>query len=263
MKTQGPAVLVVYRLNLGVGAREFVREVYRLAVEAGPASASILPLPVKPLRDFLSGKKSYGSYRRATKTLTNKVSAAVNSERTYVGPVTMRYGENTYLSVIEAVSGSEVSRKFIRFGEEFKGYVPKSPGVSTRGVYICFLLLDDIFYPEAARYCAESGSTALVGIVPPITEFDPDLIVLAARMRAYENAVNVIVVGGYLKEYSTPTIVVRRDGSVADIASDARSEILEIELTGEFFARPRSEVMRRYYAKVIKTLNSLSGGRSP
>lgn len=251
--------VTVYRLNLGVGAREFVREVYRLAAEAGPAGASILSPPVKPLRDLIAGRKSYGSYRRVTRMLVNRISAIVGSERAYVGPVAMRYGGNTYLSVIEGNSGTEVSRKFVRFGEEFKGHVPKSPTVNIRGVNACFLVLDDLFYPEVARYCTESGSTALVGIVPPVVELDPDLVVLAARMRAYENMTNVIVVGGYLKDGSTPTVVVRKDGSIADMANDARSEILEIELAGETPARHRNEVARRHYARAIKILNSFSG----
>lgn len=259
MGTQGSVTVAVYRLNLGVGAREFVREVYRLAAEVGPAGASILSLPVKPLRDLLAGRKSYGSYRRVSKTLISKVSAIVGSERAYVAPVAMRYGGNTYLSVIEGNSGAEVARKFVRFGGEFKGHVPRSPILSIRGVNTCFLILDDLFYPEVARYCAESGSTALVGIVPPVVELDPDLVILAARMRAYENMASVIVVGGYLKDGSTPTVVVRRDGSIADLANDARSEIIEIELAGEAPARRRNEVVRRHYARAIKILNSFGG----
>lgn len=261
MGTRESIVLTVYRLNIGVGTKEFLRELYRLATEASPTAISILPLPVKPLRDLLMGRKNYGSYKRGVRMLANKVSAIVSSERTYVGPVVVRYGENTYLSMVEATSGIEVSRKFVRFSEEFKGYVPRFPSVSVRGVSICFLVLDDIFHPEVARYCVESGSTTLVSIVPPITEVDPDLIVLAARMRAYENAVNVIVVGGYIKDRTTPTAVVRRDGSIADIASDTRSEVLEIELASDIVARLYNEAVRRYYAKIIKILNSYSTSR--
>ncbi|MEM1622965.1 MAG: hypothetical protein QW780_01845 [Sulfolobales archaeon] len=254
-------VLAVYRLNLGVGAREFIREVCRLATEAGPSAISVLLLPLKPLRDLLVGKKSYGSYKRAVRALMKKVSAVVSSERTYMGPVAMRYGENTYLSIVEAASGTEVSRKFVRLGENFKGYVPKSPTVSVRGANMCFLIYDDIFHPEVARYCVESGSTTLVSVIPPTTELDPDLVVLAARIRAYENSVNVIVVGGYIENYSIPTAVIRRDGSVADIASDARPEVLEIELAGGTASRARNEVVRRYYARIIETLNNYSASR--
>lgn len=262
MGTRGTVTVAVYRLNLGVGAREFVREVYRLTAEAGPANASVLPLPVKPLRELLAGRKSYGSYRRVARMLIGKVSAAVGSEMVYLGPVAVRYGGNSYLSVVEGNSGAEVSRKFVRFGGDFKGHVPRTPIVDIRGVSTCFLVLDDLFYPEAARFCAEAGASALVGIVPPVVGLDPDLVVLAARMRAYENAVNVIVAGGYLKDGSAPTVVVRKDGSVADLASETRSEILEIELAGEAPARRRSEVALKHYAKAIKIINSLgwSGG---
>ncbi|MEM4659625.1 MAG: hypothetical protein QW741_03610 [Sulfolobales archaeon] len=261
METREPVVLTVYRLNLGVGTKEFIREVYRLATEAGPSGISMLLLPLKPLKDLLAGRKSYGSYKRAVRVLMNKVSAVVTSERTYVGPVVMRYGENTYLSIVEAASGTEVSRKFMRLGEDFKGYVPKSPTVVVRGTNICFLVYDDIFHPEVARYCVESGSTTLISVVPPITEVDPDLVVLAARMRAYENSVNVIVVGGYVKDRSTPTVVVKRDGSVVDIVNDARSEVLEIELAGDTASRVSNELVRKYYARIIKTLNSYSASR--
>lgn len=257
MGTEEPVVIVVYRLNLGTGTREFVREVYKLASEASPSTATILPLPVKPLRDFLAGRKSYGSYKRVVRTLVHKISSVVTSERAYVGPVAVRYGENTFLSVFDAVSNTEVSRKFIRLGEELKGYVSKMPIVSLRGVGICFLLLDDIFYPEVARFCAESGSTTLISVFPPINNFDPDLVVLAARMRAYENKVNTIVVGGYLKDRSTPTVIIRKDGTVAEIANDPHSELLEIQLATESTTRSHSEAVRRHYAKTIKMLNSL------
>ncbi|MCX8184968.1 MAG: hypothetical protein RMI56_02285 [Sulfolobales archaeon] len=258
MNVSDSVVIAVYRLNLGVGTKEFVREVYKLAIESSPASASILPLPLKPLRDFTSGRKNYGSYRRAIKTLTTKVSAVVNSERAYVGPVAMRYGGNTFLSVVEVMSGAEISRKFIKYGEGFKGHIPRLPNVIVGGISMCFLLLDDVFYPEAARYCAESGSTLLVGIFPPIADLDSELAVAAARLRAFENRVNVILLGGYVKDRSTPTVIVKRDGSVVDIADDTRSEVIEIQLTGESAIRPRSESMYKRFAKMLKILNNLN-----
>ncbi len=257
MGSRKAVTLAVYRLDLGVGAKEFAKEVYRLAAEAGPSVASVVPLPAKPLRDLLAGRKDYSSYRRVVNSLTDRVSAVVGSERVYVGPAAMRYGRNTFLSVVEAVSRSEVSRKFVKFGPEFKGYVPRSPVVDVRGVSVCFLLLDDLFYPEVSRYCAESGCSTLIGVVPPVAELDPDLVILAARMRAYENSASVVVVGGYSREYSTPTVVVKRDGSLADVAEDSRPEVLEIQLSGDRVERPRSEVVRSYYAKTIRALNSL------
>ncbi|MCS7099228.1 MAG: hypothetical protein RMH84_02360 [Sulfolobales archaeon] len=258
MKTRDLVAIAVYRLNLGVGTKEFVREIYDLAVESSPVSASILPLPLKPLRDFMSGRKSYGSYRRAVRNLTTKISAVVNSERAYVGPVVVRYGGNTFLSVVEAASGSEISKKFIRYGGEFRGHVPRLPNVIIGNVSVCFLILDDVFYPETARYCAESGSSLLVSVLPPIADLDPELAVAAARVRAYENGVNVVLLGGYVKDRSIPTAIVRRDGSVVDIVNEARSEVIEIQLAGESTARPCCESMRRYFVKAIKMLNSSS-----
>ncbi len=257
MRSREAITLTVYRLDLGVGAREFAKEVYRLAAEAGPSAASVVPLPTKPLRDLLAGRKDYSSYRRVIKALTDRVSAVVGSERVYVGPVAARYGRNTFLSMVEATSKSEVSRKFVRFGPEFRGYVPRSPLVDVRGVSTCFLLLDDLFYPEVSRYCVESGCSTLISVVPPVAELDPDLVTLAARVRAYENSVGVVVVGGYSRERSTPTVVVRRDGSLADVVDDSRPEVLEIQLARDRTERPRSEVVRSYYAKAIRVLNNL------
>lgn len=262
MKAQDSVTIAVYRLNLGVGAKEFVKEVYNLAIESSPASASILPLPLKPLRDFMSGRKNYGSYRRAIRNLIAKISAVVNSERAYVGPVVVRYGGSTFLSVVEAVSGSEISRKFVRYGSDIRGHVPRLPSVIVGNVGVCFLVLDDVFYPETARYCVESGSSLLVSVLPPLAdldpELDPELAVAAARVRAYENGVNVVLLGGYVKDHSIPTVVVRRDGSIADIADETRSEIIEIQLAGESTARPCCESMCKHFARAIKMLNSSS-----
>lgn len=262
MGSRKAITLAVYRLDLGVGAREFAKEVYKLAAEAGPSVASVVPLPEKPLRDLLAGRKDYSSYRRTVRALTDRVSAVVSSERVYVGPAVVRYGRNTFLSVVEAVSKTEVSRKFVKLDPEFRGYVPRSPVVDVHGVGVCFLLLDDLLYPEVARYCAESGCSTLISIVPPIAELDPDLLILAARVRAYENSVGVVVVGGYSRGSSAPTVVVRRDGSLADVADDTRPEVLEIQLPGDRAERSGSGVVRSYYAKAIRALNSLRGSLS-
>lgn len=249
--------IAVYRLGLGSGIREFVKDVYRLAAETPTTNISMLLLPVKPLRDLLVGKKNYGSYRKAIRALSNRIASVINSERAYAGPVAMRFGESSFLSVIDLVSGAEVSRKFIRFNGLFKGYLPKSPIVDVRGVRLCIAVLDDILYPEVARYCAESGSSTLVDFFIPIIDIDPELVALVARLRAYENRLNVIVVGGYSNEYSIPTVIVKKDGSVADMTDDKQPEVVEVQLPPETERRAPSEISRRYYAKAIKMINDL------
>jgi hypothetical protein len=254
---QDSVTIAVYRLNLGVSTREYIKELHKLFAEVGPADLSIIPLPVKIFKDLASGRKAYASYRKSIRTLLDRIPVLGSSGRVYVSPVAVQYGGNSFISVVEATTRLEVSRKFIQYGGNFKGFLPKSPGVDVFNMRICFLVLDDIMYPEVARYCSGSGSSVLVGFYPPVEMVDPELVVLAARMRAYENDTNIIVAGGYTKSESIPTLVVRRDGNVIDMTNDSQPEVLSIQLAQEVSPRPRIEALRTYYAKAIKVINSL------
>lgn len=259
MGGRGSATIAVYRLNLGSSSREYIRELQKLSAEVGPADLSLIPLPTKIFKDLISGRKTYASYRKAVRAILNRISALSSSGRVYVSPVAVQYGGNSFISVVEAMTGLEISRKFIQYGNNFKGFLPKSPGVEVSNIKICFLVLDDIMYPEVARYCSSSGSNVLVSFSPPLEKVDPELIVFAARMRAYENNINIIVVGGYMEGESIPTLVVRRDGTVVDVTNDSQPEVLSIQLAQEEASqRPYIEALRKYYAKAIKIMNSLS-----
>lgn len=259
MGGQASITITVYRLNLGTSSREYIRELQKLSVEAGPADLSVIPLPMKTFKDFVSGKRTYTSYRKAIRAILNRISALSSSGRVYVSPVIVQYGGNSFISVFEVMTGLEVSRKFIQYGDSFKGFLPKSPGIKVSNIRICFLVLDDIMYPEVARYCSGSGSNVLVSFSLPAEEINPELIVLAARMRAYENNVNVIIVGGYTEDESIPTLVVRRDGTIVDITNDSQPEVLSIQLAQEEVSqRPYIEALRKHYAKAIKIMNNVS-----
>ncbi len=255
MEARSTVTLAVYRLNLGTGVREFLRELVELSRGVRQVDVSLVPLPVKPLRDLISGRKSYTSYRRSVRVALDRLATLVSSGRILAGPALLRFGNASFLSVVDAFTGQEVARKVVKLDPYCGGYTGRPPVVEVGGLRICLTVLDDILYPEVARYCTYSGASVMVSIVPPLLNLDLEVLVAASRARAVENRIHVIVVGGYSEGGLTPTVIVRSDGRTVDLASEESSEVFDVSISPTFRERRENPELRRRYVEIIREIN--------
>jgi len=255
METRGTVTLAVYRLNLGTGFREFLRELAELSRGVRQVDVSVVPLPVKPLRDLVAGRKSYTSYRRSVRAVLERLATVVSSGRVLSGPALLKFGNTSFLSVVNATTGREVSRKVVRLDPYCGGYTGRPPVVEVGGLRICLTVLDDVLYPEVARYCTYSGASVMVGVVPPLLDLDPEVLVAASRARAVENRIHVIVAGGYSESGATPTVLVRSDGKPVDLSSEGKSEVVYVSIGPSPSEPGEDPELRKWYAEIIRELN--------
>ncbi len=255
MEARGTVTLAVYRLNLGTGVREFLRELVELSRGVRQVDVSLVPLPLKPLRDFISGRKSYTSYRRSVRVALDRLATLVSSGKVIAGPALLRFGNASFLSVVDAFTGQEVARKVVRLDPYCGGYTGRPPVVEVSGLRVCLTVLDDILYPEVARYCTYSGVSVIVSIVPPLLDLDLEVLVAASRARAVENRVHVIVAGGYSEGGSTPTIIVRSDGKPVDLTNEGDPEVFDVSISPTSIEHRENHELRRRYLEIIKEIN--------
>jgi predicted amidohydrolase len=260
VETQGTVTLAVYRLNLGTGFREFLRELAELSRGVRQADASVIPLPVKPLRDLAAGRKSYTSYRRSVRALLERLAVLQNSSgRVLAGPALVKFGNASFLSVIDAATGQEVARKVVRLNPYCGGYTGRPPVVDVGGLRVCLILLDDILYPEVVRYCTYSGVDVVISLVPPLLDLDPEVLVATSRTRAVENRVHVIIAGGYSEGSTTPTVLVRSDGRPVDLSSEERSEVVYVSIAPSSGRTREDPELRKLYVEIVRELNKRVG----
>jgi hypothetical protein len=260
METQGTVTLAVYRLNLGTGFREFLRELTELSRGVRQVDASVVPLPVKPLRDLVTGRKSYTSYRRSVRALLERLATLQSSSgRVFAGPALVKFGNASFLSVVDAVTGQEVARKVVKLNPYCGGYTGRSPLVNVGSLRICLTVLDDILYPEVVRYCTYSGADVMIGIVPPLLDLDPEVLVATSRTRAVENRIHVIVAGGYSEGGTTPTVLVRSDGRPVDLSTEERSEVVYVSIAPSSGRTREDPELRKLYVEIVRELNKRVG----
>lgn len=259
METRGTVTLAVYRLNLGTGLREFLRELAELSRGVRQVDISVIPLPVKPLRDLVVGRKSYTSYRRSVKAALERLATLVSSGRALSGPALLKFGNVSFLSVVDATTGQEVARKVVRLDPYCGGYIGRPPIVEVGSLRICLTVLDDVLYPEVARYCTYSGASVMVSVVPPLLDLDPEALVAASRTRALENRIHVIVAGGYSESGTTPTVLVRSDGKPVDVSSEGKSEVIYVSISPSPSGPREDPKLRRWYAEIVRELNKKAG----
>ena len=256
--TYGRAVLAVARIDLGVNIREYVKSIEEtLDHVSNKVSALLVSPPVMPLYDVLKGRRRYTSYKNNLNNLLTKVSSVARRKGITVmlSPVLRRAGNKLYLmNVIIPPIGAPVFRG--------RGLIPLTPEISSSpdyevltidGVNLCFSILNDIEVPEVFRICLFRKGDAVVAVNPPLlTRRNPDLTLYMAMVRARENKIPIIGVGGYAEggNVQQPTFIIRSDGRIAEISDTPEPNIFEIEVPAT--GRLLNPDLARKYIKIVK-----------
>jgi len=99
------------------------------------------------------------------------------------------------------------------------------------------------------------GSDAIVAVSPPLlTERDPDLTLKLGVVRAVENNIPLVGLGGYLasKRVQQPTFLVNSSGEVVDFYNDYEPAVFEVEI--ERLDRSVRLDLVRKYLKLIREM---------
>ena len=109
--------------------------------------------------------------------------------------------------------------------------------------------------PELFRACVlKGGDAAVVVQLPTLTYRDPSLTLSLSMVRARENRLPIIGVGGYLEDGAQqPSFVVGRDGSLIESTDSLQPDIFEVEIRkGE---RRMNTTLAKKYIKLVKEVN--------
>ena len=259
-RSPGSVTIAVARVNLGTSLREYLNAVSDTLKELSKSSttAVIIPTPVNPLKDIITGRKRYSSYKNFLNVLLARLGNLSRrfSRTLIVSPIIRRAGNRVYLmnAIVPPLGNPIFKGKTVT---SFEGLVSGANDIdliTIEDINMCFIILNDLEVPEVFRVCKLKGGDAVVTIQPPaITYRDPNLTLLIAAVRARENNIPVIGAGGYMSEgIQQPSFVINRDGSVADSSNELEPDIFEVEIKGS--ERRINIALARKYLRLIREL---------
>ncbi|MEM4593770.1 MAG: hypothetical protein QXU80_01910, partial [Zestosphaera sp.] len=97
----------------------------------------------------------------------------------------------------------------------------------------------------------------IVAVNPPLlTERDPELTLKLGVVRAVENNIPLVGLGGYLsnRREQQPTFLINSSGKVVDFYSDYEPAVFEVEIE-RLDRSVRLDLVRRYF-KLIKEIST-------
>ncbi|OYT47010.1 MAG: hypothetical protein B6U85_06320 [Desulfurococcales archaeon ex4484_42] len=262
MRSSGEKVisLAVVRINLGTSIKEYIAMTSESLKEISRSNAIavILPALVTPLRDFIYGRRRYNSYRNHLNILLSKINALTRKYGKIVilTPVLRRAGNKIYITniIIPPIGGPIHKGKTITSINNIISGGNDLELINIEDINLCFIILDDLEIPELFRACVlKGGDAAVVVQLPTLTYRDPSLTLSLSMVRARENRLPIIGVGGYLEDGAQqPSFVVGRDGSLIESTDSLQPDIFEVEIRkGE---RRMNTTLAKKYIKLVKEL---------
>jgi len=252
--------LAVVRINLGTSIKEYIAMTSESLKEISRSNAIavILPALVTPLRDFIYGRRRYNSYRNHLNILLSKINALTRKYGKIVilTPVLRRAGNKIYITniIIPPIGGPIHKGKTITSINNIISGGNDLELINIEDINLCFIILDDLEIPELFRACVlKGGDAAVVVQLPTLTYRDPSLTLSLSMVRARENRLPIIGVGGYLEDGAQqPSFVVGRDGSLIESTDSLQPDIFEVEIRkGE---RRMNTTLAKKYIKLVKEL---------
>jgi len=253
--------LAVVRINLGTSIKEYIAMTSESLKEIARSNAMavILPALVNPLRDFIYGRRRYNSYRNHLNILLSKLNALTRryGKIVILSPVLRRAGNKIYITniIIPPIGGPIHKGKTLTSINNVISGGNDLELINIEDINLCFILLDDLEIPELFRACVlKGGDAAIVVQLPTLTYRDPTLTLSLSMVRARENRLPVIGVGGYLEDGAQqPSFVIGRDGSLIESTDSLQPDIFEVEIRkGE---RRVNTTLAKKYIKLIKELS--------
>ena len=262
MRSSGEKVisLAVVRINLGTSIKEYIAMTSESLKEISRSNAIavILPALVTPLRDFIYGRRRYNSYRNHLNILLSKINALTRKfgKIVILTPVLRRAGNKIYITniIIPPIGGPIHKGKTITSINNIISGGNDLELINIEDINLCFIILDDLEIPELFRACVlKGGDAAVVVQLPTLTYRDPSLTLSLSMVRARENRLPIIGVGGYLEDGAQqPSFVVGRDGSLIESTDSLQPDIFEVEIRkGE---RRMNTTLAKKYIKLVKEL---------
>ena len=262
MRSSGEKVisLAVVRINLGSSIKEYIAMTSESLKEISRSNAIavILPALVTPLRDFIYGRRRYNSYRNHLNILLSKINALTRKYGKIVilTPVLRRAGNKIYITniIIPPIGGPIHKGKTITSINNVISGGNDLELINIENINLCFIILDDLEIPELFRACVlKGGDAAVVVQLPTLTYRDPSLTLSLSMVRARENRLPIIGVGGYLEDGAQqPSFVIGRDGSLIESTDSLQPDIFEVEIRkGE---RRMNTTLAKKYIKLVKEL---------
>jgi len=252
--------LAVVRINLGTSIKEYIAMTSESLKEISRSNAIavILPALVTPLRDFIYGRRRYNSYRNHLNILLSKINALTRKYGKIVilTPVLRRAGNKIYITniIIPPIGGPIHKGKTITSINNVISGGNDLELINIENINLCFIILDDLEIPELFRACVlKGGDAAVVVQLPTLTYRDPSLTLSLSMVRARENRLPIIGVGGYLEDGAQqPSFVIGRDGSLIESTDSLQPDIFEVEIRkGE---RRMNTTLAKKYVKLVKEL---------
>jgi len=252
--------LAVVRINLGTSIKEYIAMTSESLKEISRSNAIavILPALVTPLRDFIYGRRRYNSYRNHLNILLSKINALTRKfgKIVILTPVLRRAGNKIYITniIIPPIGGPIHKGKTITSINNIISGGNDLELINIEDINLCFIILDDLEIPELFRACVlKGGDAAVVVQLPTLTYRDPSLTLSLSMVRARENRLPIIGVGGYLEDGAQqPSFVVGRDGSLIESTDSLQPDIFEVEIRkGE---RRMNTTLAKKYIKLVKEL---------
>jgi len=252
--------LAVVRINLGTSIKEYIAMTSESLKEISRSNAIavILPALVTPLRDFIYGRRRYNSYRNHLNILLSKINALTRKYGKIVilTPVLRRAGNKIYITniIVPPIGGPIHKGKTITSINNIISGGNDLELINIEDINLCFIILDDLEIPELFRACVlKGGDAAVVVQLPTLTYRDPSLTLSLSMVRARENRLPIIGVGGYLEDGAQqPSFVVGRDGSLIESTDSLQPDIFEVEIRkGE---RRMNTTLAKKYVKLVKEL---------
>lgn len=252
--------MAVVRLDLGSSSRRYAEAIDEVLGQISDSVSILLTLSlVSPLNDFLNGYRRYPNYKSFMKSVNKKLLSVARrrSVSIIVTPVIRKGGDKAYLSTgVMSPLGQPLYRasNTVPVGDRISSN--KNPEVlQVGGVKFCFTYIKELEIPEVGRICKFLGSDAIVAVNPPLlTERDPELTLKLGVVRAVENNVPIIGLGGYLteKKIQQPTFLVSSSGEVIDFYNDYEPAVFEVEVEG-LERMVRLDLMRKYLRLIRET----------
>ncbi len=256
----GSNLIAIARLDLSKGPRGYVESLKEVLNQVSKNVSALLTLPpTNVLKDFISGRRDYISYRNSLRTLTNRLSLLTRSKQIslIITPVLRKAGNKIYMTTL-------IISPLGHYMFKGRGFISPNVVISpsknvelarVANVDLCFLFIKDLEAPEVARICKFSGSDAIVAVNPPLlTQRDPNLTLNLSIARAVENSLPVIGLGGYLSTEGVqqPTYLINSNGNVVDLYKDMDPSVFEVEVR-KINSKVRFDIVKKYIS-LIKEL---------
>ncbi|MEO3994029.1 MAG: hypothetical protein QN229_06985 [Desulfurococcaceae archaeon TW002] len=256
--------IAVVRLDLSSSSRMYAESINEVLEHISSNVTLLLCLSqVSSLYDFINGYRKYNNYRNHVRNIIKKLLNVARRSRVsiVITPLVRKGGDKAYFStgVIPPLG-----QPFFKAGNILpvndKISSNKTPEVfDVGGIKLCFIYLKELEVPEVARVCKFLGSDIIVSVNPPLlTERDPELTLKLGVVRAVENNIPLVGLGGYLsdKKLQQPTFLINSSGDVVDFYNDYEPAVFEVEIE-RLDRSVRLDLMRKYL-KLIKEISTYS-----